>query len=127
MGMQELWRRSAGGLAGAIAGREVSSAEVVEAHLARIEAVNGQVNAVVRVLADTARAQAAEADRQGAAGDPLGPLHGVPCTIKEHIDMAGLPTTQGVVALAGAIAQVDAPVVERMRAAGAIPIGRTNL
>ena len=125
--MQELWRRSAGDLAAAIAAREVSSAEVVEAHLARIEAVNGQVNAVVRVLADTARAQAAEADHQVAAGEPLGPLHGVPCTIKENIDMAGLPTTQGVLALAGAIAQVDAPVVERMRAAGAIPIGRTNL
>jgi amidase len=125
--MQELWRRSAGELAKAIAAREVSSAEVVEAHLARIEAVNGQVNAVVRVLADAARAQAAEADRQVAAGGALGPLHGVPCTIKENIDMAGLPTTQGVVALAEAVAQVDAPVVERMRAAGAIPIGRTNL
>jgi amidase len=125
--MRELWRRSAGELAKAIAGREVSSAEVVEAHLARIEAVNGQVNAVVRVLADSARAQAAEADRQVAAGGPLGVLHGVPCTIKENIDMVGLPTTQGVIPLAEAIAQVDAPVVERMRAAGAIPIGRTNL
>jgi amidase len=125
--MRDLWRRSAGELAKAIAAREVSSAEVVEAHLARIEAVNGEVNAVVRVLADSARVQAAEADRQVAAGGPLGVLHGVPCTIKENIDMVGLPTTQGVIPLAEAIAQVDAPVVERMRAAGAIPIGRTNL
>ena len=57
----------------------------------------------------------------------LGPLHGVPFTVKENIDMAGLPTTWGVPALAQAVAPLDAPVVQRMRAAGAIPIGRTNL
>jgi len=125
--MQDLWRLSAGELARRIAAKQVSSAEVVEAHLARIEAVNPKVNAVVRVLADEARAGAAEADRRVAAGGPLGPLHGVPCTVKENIDMAGLPTTQGVTALATAIAPADAPVVERMRAAGAIPIARTNL
>jgi amidase len=125
--MTELWRRSAGELAAAIAAREVSSAEVVDAHLARIEAVNGRVNAVVVVLADAARRAAAEADRKVAAGEPLGPLHGVPCTVKENIDMAGLATTSGVRPLEHAIAPVDAPVVERMRAAGAIPIGRTNL
>jgi amidase len=125
--MQDLWRRSAIGLAEAIASREVTSAEVVEAHLARIEAVNPEVNAVVRVLADQARAGAREADRKVAAGGPLGPLHGVPITVKENIDMAGLPTTNGVHAMAGAIAQVNAPVVERMLAAGAVPIGRTNL
>jgi amidase len=125
--MQDLWRRSAIGLADAIASGEVSSTEVVEAHLARIEAVNPQVNAVVRVLADQARAGAEAADRKVAAGEALGPLHGVPITVKENIDMAGLPTTNGVRAMAGAIAQVNAPVVERMLAAGAIPIGRTNL
>src|SRR5580692_3389016 len=119
--MQDLWRRSAIGLAEAIASREVTSAEVVEAHLARIEAVNPEVNAVVRVLADQARAGAREADRKVAAGGPLGPLHGVPITVKENIDMAGLPTTNGVHAMAGAIAQVNAPVVERMLAAGAVP------
>jgi amidase len=125
--MQDLWRRSAGDLAKAIAARDVSSLEVVEAHLSRIEAVNPQVNAVVRVLADEARAAAKAADRQVAAGAILGPLHGVPCTVKENIDMAGLPTTSGVVPLAQAISAVDAPVVERMRAAGAIPIARTNM
>ena len=125
--MQELWRLSAGELAKRIATKQVSSAEVIEAHLARIEAVNPKVNAVVRVLAAEARAAAGEADRLVAAGGPLGPLHGVPCTVKENIDMAGLPTTWGVPALANAIAPSDAPVVERMRAAGAIPIGRTNL
>jgi amidase len=125
--MTELWRRSASDLAGLIANGRASSAEVVEAHLARIEAVNPRLNAIVRVLADEARAGAAEADRRRGAGEPLGPLHGVPITVKENIDMAGLPTTNGVVPLAAAVAPGDAPVVERMRAAGAIPIGRTNL
>ena len=85
------------------------------------------LNAIVRVLADEARAAAEKADRRLAAGEMVGPLHGVPFTIKENIDMAGLPTTWGVPALAQAIVPMDAPVVERMRAAGAIPIGRTNL
>jgi amidase len=125
--MTELWKRSAKELAALIASKQVSSAEVVDAHLARIEAANPKVNAVVRVLADAARSAAAAADRKVASGDPLGPLHGVPCTVKENIDMAGLPTTWGVPALSGAAVPLDAPVVERMRAAGAIPIGRTNL
>ena len=124
--MTQLWSLSAGELARRIAVREVSSREVMDAHLARIEAVNPSVNAIVRLLADEARAGADEADRMVAAREPLGPLHGVPFTIKENIDFAGLPTTWGVPALAGAIAQQDAPVVERMRAAGAIPIGRTS-
>ena len=125
--MNELWRQSATDLAKRIATRQVSSAEVVEAHLARIEAVNPRVNAVVRLLASEARGAAVEADRRVAAGGPLGPLHGVPFTVKENIDMAGLPTTWGVPALANAVVPLDAPVVERMRAAGGIPIARTNL
>ena len=122
-----LWQRTAGELARMIASRQVTSAEVIEAHLARIDAVNPKVNAIVRVLADEARASAALADQAVRRGDLLGPLHGVPCTVKENIDMAGLPTTWGVPALAGAVVPLDAPVVQRMRAAGAIPIGRTNL
>ncbi len=125
--MTELWRHSATDLARLIATRQTSSAEVIEAHLARIAEVNPKLNAVVRVLADEARAGAELADRQVAAGAALGPLHGVPITVKENIDMAGLPTTQGVIPLADAVVPVDAPVVQRMRAAGAIPIGRTNL
>ncbi|MEK7295828.1 MAG: amidase family protein, partial [Actinomycetota bacterium] len=123
----ELWRKSAVELASDIRARRVSSSEVVESHLGRIAAVNPKVNAVVRVLADQARAAATEADAAIARGDVLGALHGVPITVKENIDIAGLPTTQGIPALAEAIPQLDAPVVERMRAAGAIPIGRTNL
>ena len=125
--MSEIWQLPATELAQRIARRQLSSAEVVDAHLARIDAVNPALNAVVRVLADEARAAAVRADQKLAAGEAIGPLHGVPFTVKENIDMAGLPTTWGVPALAQAVAPADAPVVERMRAAGAIPIARTNL
>lgn len=125
--MHQLWQRSALDLAGMVSRRELSCVEVIDAHLNRIEAINPHVNAVVRVLADEARAAAAVGDRKVAEGAALGPLHGVPITVKENIDMAGLPTTWGVKALAGAVVPMDAPVVERMRLAGAIPIGRTNL
>jgi amidase len=125
--MSGIWQLPAAELAQRIARRQLSSVEVVDAHLARIDAVNPALNAVVRVLADEARAAAVKADQKLAAGETIGPLHGVPFTVKENIDMAGLPTTWGVPALANAVAPVDAPVVERMRAAGAIPIARTNL
>jgi len=93
--MSEIWQLSASELAQRIADRKLSSAEVVDAHLARIEAVNPSLNAVVRVLADDARAAAVLADKKLAAGETIGPLHGVPFTVKENIDMAGLPTTWG--------------------------------
>src|SRR5712671_326699 len=125
--MSEIWQLSASELARRIARRQLSSVEVVDAHLARIDEVNPALNALVCVLADEARAGAASADRQLAAGEKVGPLHGVPFTAKENIDMAGLPTTWGVPALTQAVVPADAPVVERMRAAGAIPIARTNL
>jgi amidase len=125
--MTELWRQSASELAKLIASKQVSATEVVDAQLARMDALNSQVNAVVRVLADEARSAAVEADRKVASGERIGPLHGVPVTVKENIDMAGLPTTWGVPALSGAVVPLDAPVVERIRAAGGIPIGRTNL
>lgn len=125
--MSELWQLGALELAAEIRSRDVSSREVVEAHLARIDAVNPHLNAVVRRLDDEALAAADAADRAVAAGEPLGPFHGVPCTVKENIDLAGTPTTQGIPALAEAVAPIDAPTVERMRAAGAIPFARTNL
>jgi len=125
--VSELWRKSALELAAMIRGREVSSREVVQAHLDRVEVVNPHINAVVRLLPEQALAAADEADRLAADGTWLGPLHGVPFTVKENIDLAGTPTTQGVPALAEAIAPVDAPPVERLRAAGAIAFGRTNL
>lgn len=128
--MRDLWQLGALELAAAIRSREVSSREVVEAHLARVDQVNPHLNAIVRVLADEALAAADAADKAvaGAAdATDLGPLHGVPCTVKENIDLTGTPTTQGVPAFAEAVAPIDAPTVERMRAAGAIPFARTNM
>jgi len=125
--MTQLWQLGALELANQIRNKEVSSREVLEAHLARVEQCNGALNAIVRLLDDEARSAADAADAAVAAGDTLGPLHGVPCTVKENIDLAGTPTTQGVKAFADAIATIDAPSVERMRAAGAIPFARTNL
>lgn len=125
--MSELWQLGALELAGRIRRGEVTSRAVVEAHLARVDAVNPHLNAIVRRLDDEALTAADAADRAVADGDELGVFHGVPCTVKENIDLAGTPTTQGVPALADAIAPVDAPTVARMRAAGAIPFARTNL
>lgn len=123
----ELWRKGALELAGMIASREVSSREVVAAHLARIDEVNPHLNAIVRRWDDASLAAADAADQAVAAGGPLGALHGVPVTVKENIDLAGTPTTQAIAFLADAVSATDAPLVERARAAGAIPIGRTNL
>jgi len=125
--MTELWQLGALELADRIRAEEVSSREVLEAHLARVDECNGALNAIVRLLTDEARSAADAADAAVAAGARLGRLHGVPCTVKENIDLAGTPTTQGVTALAYAVATIDAPTVERMRAAGAIPFARTNL
>lgn len=124
--MDELCTLGATELARRIRAGEASSQEVVEAHLARIDEVNGYVNAVTVTLADTARAAAAAADAAPAEARS-GALHGVPFTIKENIDCVGSPTTNGVPALANALPEADAPVVARMKAAGAIPLGRTNL
>ena len=123
----ELWRRSALELAQLIRTGQASAREVVEAHLRRIDEVNPELNAVVVVLADRALAEADEADRRSAAGEATGPLHGVPVTIKENLDVAGTATTQGVKAFESMVAPVDATLVARLRAGGAIVIGRTNL
>ena len=125
--MTELWQMSAGELARLVRERQASSREVVDAHLDRIDAVNGRVNAIVEALADPARAQADAADEAVAAGEPLGSLHGVPVTIKQNIDVAGTATTLGLQALKDAIAPHDGPPVERLREAGAIVLARTNM
>jgi len=122
-----LWRLSATELAALIRHRQVSAREVIEAHLRRIDAVNPALNAIVIRLDEQALETASQADQITAAGGELPPFHGVPFTVKENIDVAGTPTTQGAKALINAYPIRDAPVVERMRAAGGIPIGRTNL
>jgi amidase len=123
----ELWQLGALEIAAAVRNRETTSREVLDALVDRVDAVNGDLNAVVALLGDEAVKAAEQADRAVADGAPLGPLHGVPITVKENIDVAGWPTTQGVPALADAVPPIDAPMVERMRAAGAIPFARTNL
>ena len=122
-----LWMKGAGELAALIRTREVSAREVIDAHLARIDDVNPQVNAITTILADEAREAAAAVDRAVVSGATLGPLAGVPFTVKENVDVAGSATSWGVAAMSGQIASVDAPIVARLREAGAIPIGRTNL
>ncbi len=121
-----LWQCGASSLAKAIREKKVSSEEVVRAHLDRIETVNHSVNAVTVVLEQDALRMAGEADRRLAAGQPLGPLHGVPITLKENIDLAGSATTHGIVKLRDSMPRADAPVVSFLKHAGAIPIGRTN-
>jgi amidase len=117
--------RSATEIAGLILRREASSVEVVEACLARIAEVNPRLNAVVR-LADDAVDRARAADAAQARGDALGPLHGVPFTIKDSLDTAGVVTTAGTIGWAARVPDRDATVVARLRAAGAILLGKTN-
>jgi amidase len=123
----ELCTKGAGELAAMIRAREVTSSEVVDACLARIEDINPSVNAITTTLTVAARDAAKAVDRAAAAGAALGPLAGVPFTVKENIDVAGSATTWGIAALAGQVASVDAPLVARLREAGAIPLARTNL
>src|ERR1700722_19399470 len=123
----ELWRESALSLAQLIRSGDVTSREIVESHLGRIDAVNDEVNAVVEVRPDEALAEADRADATLRSGEALGPLHGVPFTTKTNIDVAGYATTQGSFALAHLMASVDAPLVEKMRRAGAVMLARTNM
>lgn len=123
---RELWRWDAVELAAAIRSRKISSREAVQSVLGRLDAVNPALNAVTVVLADQALAAADAADALVKRGDALGPLHGVPVTIKENIDQEGQATTNGVVAFKDVIAKTDSPPVANWRRAGAVIIGRTN-
>jgi Asp-tRNA(Asn)/Glu-tRNA(Gln) amidotransferase A subunit family amidase len=125
--VSDLVKQPASSMARAVREREVSSAELVEAHAARIEARNPEVNAIVVLRLDEARAEARAADAALARGGPAGPLHGVPFTAKEVIEVEGLPWTNGSTLFAGRVAPHDAVVVRRMRRAGAILLGKTNL
>ena len=127
--MDPLLKMSGTGLARAIRTGDVCSVDVVEAHIRHIQSVNPTLNAVVADRFDAARGEAAEADRTLAAAGPeaVGPLHGVPCTIKECFQLTGMPQTGGLVSRVGLRSEADAPAVARLRAAGAIPMGVTNL
>ena len=125
--MDEIIYASATELARAIREREVSSEDVTSAYLARIREVNPQVNAVVQLIEETARAQAREADAALARGELKGPLHGVPVTIKDAFDVAGVVTAGGTKGRAGFVPDEDATGVVRLRAAGAVLLGKTNV
>lgn len=122
-----LWRMSAAAQAEAVRGGEVSAVELVDSHLERIAEVNPRVNAVTQLLAERAREDAARTDRRRAAGEPLGPLAGVPFTVKESTAIEGVPTTFGSERFRDLVAAADAPPVARLRAAGAVPIGHSNI
>lgn len=123
----ELWRWSAVRLAAALRRREISCHEVTTACIARLDAVNPRLNAVVEIHAESALAAARKADALIAAGAPLGLLHGIPITTKLNVDQQGSATTNGVTALQGVIAENDNPVISNLRQAGAIILGRTNV
>jgi fatty acid amide hydrolase 2 len=122
----ELTELSATELARAIRTRTVTAVEVLEAHLAVLKDLNPVHNAVVAERFDEARREAEAADARVAAGGPLPPLLGVPCTIKESIAVQGMPNAAGVVDRRGLLATSSAPVVRRLVEAGAIVVGVTN-
>ncbi|NYE46271.1 amidase [Spinactinospora alkalitolerans] len=124
---EEITYRSARELARMLRAREVSAREVVGAHLDRIAAVNPAVNAVVTVCAERAMAEAAAADERLASGAGVGPLHGLPIAHKDTHETAGVRTTFGSPVFADHVPERDELIVERMRAAGAITIGKTNV
>lgn len=125
--MNDLLYTSATSLAQAIREKRVSSYEVVETFIRRIEAVNPKLNAVVQLTADSALTQAREADAALARRELQGPLHGVPITVKDSFDTSGIISTAGTKGRASYVPQQDATAVARMRAAGAIVLGKTNL
>jgi fatty acid amide hydrolase len=118
---------SATELATMIARGDLSSVEAVEAHIERIERVNPGLNAVVIKRYDAARAEARQADERRTNGEVLGPLHGVPITIKESLDLIDTPSTFGLQSRGSILARQDDLYVARMRKAGAIILGKTNV
>ncbi|MFF9073556.1 amidase [Streptomyces sp. NPDC014872] len=119
--------RSAGQLAAAVAAKEVSSVELLDHYLARVERLDPKVNAIVARDEEGARAAALAADRAVSRGEPLGPLHGVPVTIKDSLEVAGMRTTGGSTRWGHHISTHDAESVARLKDAGAIVFGKSNM
>ena len=118
---------SATTLVRALRQRKVSASELLEAYLGRVDRVNPLVNAVVVQDRRAARLQARKADEAAVRGEWLGPLHGLPMTVKEAFDLKGHPTTIGYPTMVGNIAQQDALAVQRLKAAGAVVFGKSNV
>ena len=114
-------------LARALRARKVSCVELLKAYLSRVDRFNPSINAIVVDDREHALSQARRADRALARGEVFGPLHGLPMTVKESFDLQGLPTTQGYVAMRQNVASEDALVVWRLKQAGAIIFGKTNV
>ena len=123
---EDIYYADATELARRIRAKEVSPVEVLDAHLDRIEAVNPRLNAIV-TMADDAAAKALAAEAAVTRGDSLGPLHGVPFTIKDCVDTAGLRTTRGSKLFQHHVPDTDAPVVARLKAAGGVLMAKTNM
>ena len=124
--MKDLHYKSATWMAQAIRQGELSSRELVQASIERIRQVNPRLNAVVQLTAGQAMDDAQKADEEWKQGSLRGPLHGVPMTIKDSIDTAGVVTTWGTVGRKGHIPGRDATIVSRLKRAGAILLGKTN-
>jgi aspartyl-tRNA(Asn)/glutamyl-tRNA(Gln) amidotransferase subunit A len=122
----DLTYRDATDVARLISAGEISAAEAVESSLARLEATEPRLNAFAAVLAAEARRDAQAADLRRRRGDPLGPLHGVPVSVKDLIAVGGAPFTLGSRSMAHNIAPADAASIERLRIAGAVVIGKTT-
>jgi Asp-tRNA(Asn)/Glu-tRNA(Gln) amidotransferase A subunit family amidase len=125
--MNALTRFPAVKMASMVRDREISVVELVEAHFQEIRRVNGKLNAFVSIDEERACRQAKFADDAIAAKAPLGPLHGVPITIKSSIDVAGLACEAGTRLRQGYVAEADAPLVSRLKSAGAIVLGNTTV
>jgi amidase len=117
----------ASALVRALRAREIGSRELLDAYLDRIEQVNPAINAVVTIDAEAARAAAAAADEQIARGQELGALHGLPMTVKDALETAGMRTTSGFPDLAQYVPARDADAVARLRGQGAVILGKTDL
>lgn len=126
-GKDSIYYQEATKLAEMIRNKEISSVEVVQAHLDRIDTVNPDVNAVVTLMREQALKIAEIADKAVSNGDRLGVLHGVPFSIKDAIDTAGVPTKRGSKIFADFIPEKDATAVARMKNAGAIPLLKSNI
>ncbi|MFB9926071.1 amidase [Amycolatopsis halotolerans] len=126
MSAEEICYLPARELARRLRTREVSAREVLQAHLDRIEQVNPQINAIVTLTAERAQSEAAAADERLAHGEEVGPLHGIPVAHKDTHDVAGVRTTYGSPIFADHVPDSDTLVVERIRNAGAITLGKTN-
>jgi amidase len=124
--MEDLWRLSAVDIAGLIRSKKVSAKEAAMAALARLDAVNPKINAVVDHWPEDVMAQAAAIDAAIGANQDTGPLAGVPVTVKVNIDQQGFATTNGLKLQRDVIAQTNSPVVDNLRKAGAVILGRTN-